>query len=310
MAPTTRILSHVGPMPGVSAELPEVELLPIPTEGSFDAGLRGDVLITTMRGGANLAEVLERGVRWIHTIGTGIEDFPLQLVGDRLLTCSRGSTSVYIAEWIIAQLLTVEKQLPAAWVHEPPATWGGPQLGSLRDATVAVLGFGTIGTALARRLLPFDTTVRAMRRSDAPSPVAGVELVRDTARLVAGADHVVLAAPLTDATRGIVDADFLAAMRPGAHLVNVARAGLTDDAALHAALDSGQLGTASLDVAPVEPLPAEHWYYQHPRVRFSPHVSWSGSDIWQTMQRSFLDNYRHWAQGKTPPDIVDLVHGY
>jgi phosphoglycerate dehydrogenase-like enzyme len=272
--------------------------------------VHGDVLVTTMRGGSNLAEVLDRGVRWIHTIGTGVEDFPLHLVGDRLLTCSRGSTSVYIAEWVVAQLLTVEKQLPAAWVHEPPATWGGLQLGSLRGATVAIFGFGTIGTALARRLLPFETRIRAMRRSAAPSPVPGVELVRDTERLVAGADHVVIAAPLTEATRGIVDADVLAEMRPGAHLVNVARAGLIDDQALHAALDSGHLAVASLDVAPVEPLPAEHWYYHHPRVRFSPHVSWSGSDLWPTMERSFLDNYRHWSEGRTPPDIVDLVHGY
>jgi phosphoglycerate dehydrogenase-like enzyme len=305
-----RVLSHLGALPGVAAALPGVEVIALPSEGPLAPDVEGEVLFTVMRGAPNLAEVLRRGVKWVHTLGTGIEEFPLDLLDGQVLTCSRGATAVPIAEWVMAQILAVEKQLPGAWVRDPPERWGTPVLGTLEGRTIAVLGMGTIGVALARRALAFDTHVRALRRSDRPSPVDGVEMVHDVEQLVAGAHHVVLAAPATAQTRGIVAAEFLAAMPPGAHLVNVARSELVDEGALRDALDCEHLGWASLDVAPVEPLPAGHWLYRHPRVRLSAHVSWSGPQVWQSIERSFIDNYRRYRAGEPLANIVDTELGY
>jgi phosphoglycerate dehydrogenase-like enzyme/catechol 2,3-dioxygenase-like lactoylglutathione lyase family enzyme len=274
-----RVLSHVGPLPEVAEALKGVEITPIPGDRPLADDVHGDVLLTLMRGTPNLPDVLERGVRWVHTIGTGVDEFPLDLLGDRIVTCSRGMNAVPIAEWAMAQMLCVEKQLPAMWVTEPPAQWGLADLGGLVGKTLAIVGFGSIGTALARRALAFDMTVRAMRRTARPSPLAGVELVTTVPELVRDADHIVLAAPATRATRAMVDESFLANVKRGAHLVNVARAALVDEAALRAALDDGQLGLASIDVASTEPLEAGHWFYSHPRVRFSPHVSWRAGHV-------------------------------
>jgi phosphoglycerate dehydrogenase-like enzyme len=305
-----RVLSHLGVIPEVAAALPDVEIVAIPTDAPPEVGVRGEVLLTLMRGVPNIAEVLERGVRWVHTIGTGVDEFPLELLGDRVLTCSRGANAVPIAEWVMAQILAVEKHLPDMWVEAPPETWGTPNLGSPAGQTLAILGLGSIATNLARRALAFDMHVRALRRSTAPSLIEEVEVVTSIEALVADADHFVLAVPSTPETRGVVDEAFLGAMRRGAHLVNVARADLIDEVALRRALDDGRLGLASIDVAPVEPLPGDHWFYSHPLVRFSPHVSWSGPAVWAAMTEAFVTNCRRWMTGAPLEGVVDVIAGY
>lgn len=305
-----RVLSHLGIIPDIADALPEVDIVAIPSDVPPEAGVHGAVLLTLMRGAPNIAEVLERGVRWVHTIGTGVDEFPLELLGDRVLTCSRGANAVPIAEWVMAQILAVEKHLPEMWVDSPPETWGVSNLGSPAGQTLAILGLGSIGTNVARRALAFDMHVRALRRSAARSLVDEVEIVTSTSALVADADHVVLAAPSTPETRGIVDESFLGAMKHDAHLVNVARADLIDEVALRRALDEGRLGLASIDVAPVEPLPEEHWFYAHPLVRFSPHVSWSGPAVWDAMTAAFVANCRRWLTGAPLEGVVDVVAGY
>jgi phosphoglycerate dehydrogenase-like enzyme len=305
-----RVLSHLGTLPEIAAALPDLEIVAIPPDALPPVDVHGEVLLTLMRGTPNIAAVLERGVRWVHTIGTGVDEFPLQLLGDRVLTCSRGANAVPIAEWVMAQILAVEKQLPDMWVDSPPEAWGTPNLGSPAGQTLAILGLGSIGTHLARRALAFDMHVRALRRTAAPSPVDDVEVVTSIEALLAEADHVVLAAPSTSETRGVVDDAFLDAVKPGAHLVNVARADLIDEVALRRALDDGRLALASIDVAPVEPLPGDHWFYAHPKVRFSPHVSWSGPAVWDAMTEAFVANCRRWIAGAPLEGVVDIATGY
>jgi phosphoglycerate dehydrogenase-like enzyme len=311
-----RILSHVGRLEAITLP-PEiadrVEIVAIPMDGEIDPGVAGEVLLTTPTSVPNLADALSRGVRWVHLIGTGIDQFPLDLVGpDRILTNSRGLSAVPISEWVLACMLAFEKRLPDAWVDEAPERWNFPSrpLGALDGATLALLGFGGIGTAVAQRALPFGMHVRAMRRTDAPSPVAGIELVRTPEELVAGADHVVLVAPLTDATRGIVDRELLALMKPGVHLVNVARGPLVVQDDLRAALDDGTVAMASVDTTDPEPLPAGHWMYAHPRVRVSPHVSWNFPGAFAAMYEVFADNLGRYLEGRPLLSVVDPVDGY
>lgn len=311
-----RILSHVGRLEAI--DLPpeiarRVEIIPIPTDGELEEGLTGEVLLSTPTAVPTLADALARGVRWVHLIGTGIDQFPIELIGpDRVLTNSRGLSAVPISEWVLACMLAFEKRLPEAWVTEAPERWNFPPspLGTLDGKTLALLGLGGIGTAVAVRALPFGMRVKAMRRSEGPSPVEGVEMVRSVTELVADADTVVLVAPLTDATRGIVDRSLFAAMKPGVHLVNVARGPLIVDDDLRRALDDGTVARASLDTTDPEPLPAGSWLYEHPSVRLSPHISWNWPGAFPAMFEVFAENLGRYLDDRPLLSVVDPADGY
>ncbi len=298
------------PSDEVRAAFPEVDFVHVRPEGPVADDVAGEACFTQAASTENLGEVLDRGVRWVHALGHGVDHFPLDQLGDRVLTAARGANAAPIAEWVVAMLLTAVKQLPDRWVTEPPERWVLADLGGLDDATVAFVGLGSINAAAAERLRPFGCRMVAATRTGGPSPVDGVEVTTDVRAAVADADHVVVAAPLTPATASMFDDDLFAAMKPGAHLVNVARGGLVDQDALRRALDSGHLGLASLDVCDPEPLPAGHWLYDHPRVRLSPHVSWSGPGALDRLLDSFTANLRRWIDGDPLLDVVDVEAGY
>jgi phosphoglycerate dehydrogenase-like enzyme len=295
----------------IADSVPDVAVTAIPPEGPIPSAVRGDVLLTLPWGSPNLGDALGRGVRWVHALGTGVDRFPLALLEGRTLTCSRGASAVPIAEWVLAVMLAFAKRLPEAWIRDVPAEgWSRTHLGTLHGRTLGLVGIGGIGTAVARLALPFGMRVLAYRRTAAPAELAGVEIVGSLAELVAAADHVVVAAPATPVTRHLIDARVLAAIKPGAHLVNVARGSLVDQAALRAALDDGRIARASLDAVEPEPLPAGHWMYGHPRVRLSPHVSWNMPGAAELLLDVFIDNLRRWRDGRPLTGVVDLAAGY
>jgi phosphoglycerate dehydrogenase-like enzyme len=293
----------------VAAAVPDVDLIPIPRDGDVPQGVSGEVLLTYPWGSPNLAQVLARGVRWIHVLGTGIDAFPVHLLHDQILTCSRGASALPIAEWVLAMMLAFEKRLPEAWIHDASA-WNRSALGTLHGKTLGLVGLGGIGSAVAARARPFGMRVRAYRRTGAAAAGDGVEVLGSLADLVAAADHIVIAAPLTAATRRLFNADLLAIVKPGTHLINVARGGLVDQDALRAALDDGRVAMASLDAVEPEPLPAGHWMYRHPRVRLSPHVSWSMPDAAERLIAPLIDNLRRYQRGAPLTGMVDLREGY
>lgn len=307
-----RVLTHVPVqlLDSVRRALPEVELVEIPMRGAIPDAARGEVLLTHAKGSPNLAEAVARGVRWVHAYGTGVNGFPFEALGGRPLTCSRGASAIPIAEWVLAVMLAAEKDLPGTWIHEPVEHWSIGALGGLYGRNLSLIGLGGIGRAVASRALAFGMRVRAFRRSGAPSPVAGVEILRELDGLVAEADHLVLAAPSTPETEGIVGEALLARVRRGVHLVNVARGELVDQDALRRALDDGRVGLASLDCVHPEPLPADHWLYTHPKVRLSPHVSWSMPGAFDLLIEPFVENLRRDRAGEPLLHRVDLELGY
>jgi phosphoglycerate dehydrogenase-like enzyme len=250
------------------------------------------------------------GVAWIHTVGTGVDRFPLHLVGERTLTCSRGASTIPIAEWVLATMLAFEKRMPEIWLTEPPERWHFAQLGGLHGRTLGLVGLGGIGAGVAERAVPFGMRVVAVRRTAAPSPVAGVEVVGSIEEVLPEADHLVLTAPATAATRHLIDAAALAKVKPGVHLVNIARGSLVDQDALRAALDDGRVAMASLDTVDPEPLPPGHWMYDHPGVRLSAHISWSMPGALDTLYDSFLDNLVRLRRGEPLHGTVDVAAGY
>ena len=309
-----RVLVHLWgehfPTPAIRERFPTVEFISVRTDGPMSDDVVGEVCITQAARTGNLEEVLQRGVRWVHVLGQGVDHFPFEHLGDRTLTCARGVNAVPIAEWVVAMLLTAVKQLPDHWLSEPPRHWVLADLGSLEGATVGLVGLGSINRAVAERLTPFGCRMVAVTRSGTPSPVSGVEVTTDVREAVADADHVVLGVPLTPETEHMFDDDLFAAMKPGAHLVNIARGRLVDQDALRRALDGGRLGMASLDVCEPEPLPAGHWLYSHPGVRLSAHVSWSDPGALDRLHAAFADNLDRWLADEALIDVVDPAAGY
>jgi phosphoglycerate dehydrogenase-like enzyme len=292
-----------GILPALQHLAPEEDFSPTPTPSA-------EIVVTVLPDHQELGRALTPGVRWVHVLGAGVDDFPLEMVGNRTLTCSRGATAPAIAEWVLAMMLAFEKRLPESWVDQPPARWSATDLGGLRGATLGLIGIGSIGSEVARRALAFDMRVVAARRTSAAAPIDGVEVVTDLGRVLPVADHLVVAAPATMRTRHVLDATAFTAMKTGVHLINVARGGLVDQDALREALDRGQVVRASLDVVEPEPLPADHWLYRHPGVRLSPHISWSSRGGQLRTLELFGDELRRYRSGEQPRSPVDVAEGY
>jgi len=291
---------------GLQMAVPEAVFVPAGEPGAAEA----DVLATLIDDADAVAAALHPGIRWVHVLGAGVDGFPLHVVGDRVLTCSRGASAPAIAEFALAAMLAFEKRLPDVWISAPPAEWNTADLGCLEGRRLALVGVGAIGTAVARRALAFDMEVVALRRRSAPPPFADIGVARDMKELLDGADHVVVAAPATPATRHLLDAAAFAAMKDGVNFVNVARGSLVDQDALLAALDDGPVARATLDVVEPEPLPADHPLYRHPKVRLSPHVSWSSPTTARRTMQLFAENLARYRAGEPLSGVVDLQAGY
>jgi phosphoglycerate dehydrogenase-like enzyme len=297
----------------------EAAMVPMLQQGSPDVEFVTDtsrpsdvlaVLLNDRNGFPGLEETITPEVRWIHVLGAGVDRFPLHAVGDRMVTCSRGAAAPAIAEFVLAAMLAFEKKLPEIWITEPPAYWGGVGLGTLRGRSLGLVGLGAIAIEVAKRALPFEMRVLAFRRTAAPSPVDGVEIVGSLAELLAASDHVVVAAPATAATKHLLDDAAFAAIKPGAHLMNIARGDLIDQEALIRALDDERLALASLDVMEPEPLPAGHPLYAHPKVHVTPHISWSSVATIERTIGLFTDNLVRYDTGEPLEGIVDVEAGY
>ncbi|MET0343153.1 MAG: NAD(P)-dependent oxidoreductase [Polyangiales bacterium] len=309
-----RILSQFGDAETIKlpADLRDrVEVVHVPPSAPIPPDLTGDVLLMTF-GNQAIYELAERGVKWVQFIGTGVNAFDVpRLAKGRVFTNSRGSVAVPISEWVVATLLHHEKRLDEIFIHDKPATWPvRTPLGTLYEKRVAILGLGVIGENVAKRLVPFGTRIVALRNTDKPSVVPEVELVKSVEALIDGADHLVIAAPSTPRTHHIVNAALLARAKPGLHLVNIARGDLVDQDALRDALDRGIVGAASLDTVTPEPLPEGHWLYTHPKVRLSPHISWSWPNAVDTISRFFVANLRRYLAGEPLENVIDPEVGY
>jgi phosphoglycerate dehydrogenase-like enzyme len=270
----------------------------------------GQVLLTFDFPWRDGAQYLPDEFEWVHIMGAGVGGFPFELLRGRPLTCSKGASAVPIAEWVLAVILAFEKQVPESWLHEPPPAWSRASLGEVAGKTLGLVGIGAIGTEIARRALAFDMRVVALRRSSLPLPLEGVATAATLHDTVRDADHVVIAAPATAETHHLIDKQAFAAMKDGVHLVNIARGSLVDQDALIEALDGGTVARASLDVVDPEPLPAGHPLYTHPKVRLTPHISWSSPVTMQSTMEIFLANLRRFRAGEPLEGLVDVAAGY
>lgn len=305
-----RAVACLGPYRDDFLPLLRHALTGLPVELVEDAARVGADVVVTVPLDTPELRAAAAGAPWLHCLSTGIDGFPLDLAGGRVVTCSRGASAVPIAEYVLAALLDRAKGLAAAAVSSPPTAPVVPVAGTLAGTTLGLLGLGAIGTEVARRAAAFDVRIVAhRRRRDFPAP-PGVEVAGRLEAVLEQADHLVVAVPVTPATRHLLGAAAFAGLRPGAHLVNVSRGAVVDTCALVAALDDGTVGFATLDVTDPEPLPAGHPLYRHPRVRITPHVAWAGPAGLGRVVGGFAENVRRHEAGEALLGVVDAAAGY
>ncbi|MFZ0668070.1 MAG: NAD(P)-dependent oxidoreductase [Acidimicrobiales bacterium] len=278
--------------------------------GPDDTDCRGaEVLIFIDTDRERFEKVLDPGVKWVHSLSTGVDHVPLDLIGERHLTCSRGANAIPIAEFVLASMLAFEKKMPEVWITSADE-WRYLSLGGLEGKTLGLIGLGVIGIETAKRALAFDMEVLAYRRTGAPSAVPGIAVVSDLVEVLSAADHLVVAAPATAQTRHIVGTAAFEAMKQGVHLINISRGSLVDQDALIDAIESGKISRATLDVTDPEPLPEGHPLYSHPNVRISAHTSWSAPTSIGRSIELFEENVRLYLSGRPLVGIVDVEAGY
>jgi len=247
-------------------------------------------------------------LQWIQLPYAGIENFADQLDPTKTWTCGKGVYAEPVAEHIIALTLAGFRHLHTSI---PATEWPEQRGRNLLGANVTVIGAGGITESLLRLLEPWGTTVTVVRRSS--EPLSGADrtvAMADVANAIADADVVVLAAALTDETRGMVDKGFLDAMNDDAWLVNVARGGLvvTDD--LVDALCEGLIAGAALDVTDPEPLPDGHRLWELSNCIITPHVGNTPEMGLPLIAERVRQNVERWIADEPLIGLVDVDAGY
>jgi phosphoglycerate dehydrogenase-like enzyme len=305
-----RILNLAGRAVGdrIGETFPDLEVVRISRREPLDPALSGDVLVAGTGTRDLIAELAPR-VSWVHIMGTGIDWLPPEAFDVKVLTCARGGSAIAISEFVLAAMLSFEKRLPELWARPPDQVFVPAELGTLHERQLGLIGMGGIGAAIAARALAFGMSVSAVRRHQGPPPLAGVRMT-GLEEVLAGADHLVLAAPDTPETHQVIGPASLGLVKRGVHLINIARGGLVDQEALRVALDDGRVARATLDVCEPEPLPEGHWLYTHPQVRLTGHISWSSPRGMEPLVQSFLDNLDRYGRGEPLVGVVDPAERY
>ncbi|WP_326644049.1 2-hydroxyacid dehydrogenase [Streptosporangium sp. NBC_01755] len=257
----------------VLCDLPEVECVVYDGTGPVQEGAeKVEVWIPPLMPVADLPELLARmtGLRLLQTVTAGVDAYRPHLTEGVTLCNARGVHDAGTAEWAVGAMIAVLREFPGFAHAQRKGEWTYHHTGVLADSTVLIVGYGSIGEALERRLDGFEVDVVRVARTARP----GVHGMDELPALLPAADVVVLLVPSTPATAGMVDAGFLAAMKEGAVLVNAARGSVVDTAALVAELGSGRI-LAALDVTDPEPLPEGHPLWSAPGVFITPHVAGS-----------------------------------
>lgn len=253
-------------------------------------------------------------LEWIHITAAGVDTllFDELRESDVVVTNARGVFDRPLAEYVLGAVIAYAKDSLTSFDLQRRHVWRHRETRSITGATALVVGTGGIGREIGKLLRAAGMEVRgAGRRPVAEDPDFGK--IVDSANLAAEAawcDHLILAAPLTPATYGLVDAEVLASMKPDAHLVNIARGQMVDEAALLAALTEGRIGGATLDVFDTEPLPPGHPLWDAPNVVVTAHMSADAVGWRETLAEQFATNVRRWLAGEPLLNKVDKKLGY
>lgn len=253
-------------------------------------------------------------LKWVHVSAAGVSQllFDELIQSDVLYTNSRGVLSRAIAEFALGFVLDLAKDSQGSLRLQQQQRWQHRVTRKIHGQRALVVGTGSIGREIASLFRAVGMEVSGAGRSSRPGDeyFEVIHSSRNLARIVQDFDYVVLAAPLTEATKGLVDADILSAMKPSAHLINVGRGELVRTEALVEALTSESIAGAALDVVHPEPLPMEHPLWSMENVILTPHMSGDTEDYLDDLGQLFVDNLRRFSQGEPLQNVVDKKLGF
>jgi phosphoglycerate dehydrogenase-like enzyme len=265
---------------------------------------------------------LAQKLRWIHAPTAAVHQllFPELVKSDVILTNAREVHGPVVAEHVIALIFALAKKIPQAAVLQRKRTWGqdaiwndGPRPREVAGATLGLIGLGSIGRTVARMASALGMRVIAVREhpeKEKPEGVAAVYAPEHINDLLSLSDFVVVAAPLTDATRGLINEDRLAAMHRDAYLINVGRGAQVDEATLADALRNHRIAGAALDVFEQEPLPTQSPLWELDNLLLTPHSAGLTEKLWPRHYALFAENLRLYLGGEPLLFVVDKHKGY
>jgi len=260
-------------------------------------------------------------LRWIHSPAAAVHQlmFPELVTSDVVLTNAREVHGPVVAEHVIALIFALAKKIPGSVLLQQKHVWGQqilwderPRVREVAGATAGLIGLGSIGRAVVKSAKALGMRVIAVREhpekgSEGADSVFGPAQIDEIFRQ---ADYILLAAPVTDSTKAIANAERLALMKPDACLINVGRGQLVDEPALAAALREKKIGGAALDVFPKEPLAADSPLWDVPNLLITPHTAALTDKLWERHYSLFSENLRRYLNGTPLLAVVDKRKGY
>jgi phosphoglycerate dehydrogenase-like enzyme len=302
-------------------EFPQVEVVHLKDHTGLEAHLQNAEALMTWSLRPDQFK-LARRLRWIHSPAAGVNQllFPELIDSDLVLTNAREVHGTVVAELVIALVFALAKNLHRASHFQRQHLWGqesmwdeSPRPREISGATLGLVGLGTIGREVARRASALGMRVIAVRshlQSASPAEVAQVFGSAQIDELLSQSDYVVLAAPVTPATRNLINASRLSKMKPQACLINVSRGSLVDEAALAQALHEHKIGGAAFDVFEQEPLPADSPLWDLENLLVTPHIGGLTEKLWGRHYALFSENLRRYIKREPLLSLVDKQQGY
>ena len=317
--PVIVVQGAAGPeqVPGIAAIAGDAELRFADSADALAHALPGArILLGWSFNEASLRQVWSHAhdLRWIHWTGAGVDAvlFPELVESDVVLTNSRGIFDRAMAEYVLGLIIAFAKGFQDSFRDQAERRWRHRLGEMVLGRRALVVGVGSIGREIARLLtragLHVEGVGRRARAGDGDFAVVHGRGDLDT--VLGEADYVVIVVPLTDETRGLVGAAQLAAMKPGARLINVARGAIVDEAALIEALGRGRIAGAALDVTATEPLPGASPLWSMPQVIISPHMSGDFFGHYEALAALFMENFRRFRAHEPLLNVVDKRAGF
>jgi len=260
-------------------------------------------------------------LKWVHSPAAAVHQFmvPDFIASPAVLTNGRDVFGATVAEHVIALILALARQLPSCFRFQTQRVWGQQLLWNsttrprtIAGTTLGLVGLGAIGSAVAQRATALGMKVVALRQHP-EKPAENVMAVygpQEIAKLLAQSDFVVLSAPVTPASRNLIDAERLALMKPTACLINVGRGALVDEVALTKALQAKQIAGAALDVFEEEPLPQDSPLWALENLLITPHCAGFIENLWERHVEEISVNLSRYLAGQPLVGLVDKTNGY
>lgn len=299
---------------------PDMRVVHLPTYDGMDAELTDTNIFVGWSLKAEQFRAAKK-LKWLHATAAGVDQlmYPELRESGVMVTNASGVHSIPMAEHVLGTIIALARRFPSAvryqaWHHwAQQEIWDEPiRPRELPGQVLLLVGFGAIGREVAKRVRPLGMKIWTCTRSgrvDSPDVDRAVPAAQLDA-VLHEADFVVLAAPETPETRGLMNEQRLAQMKPTAFLINVARGALVDEAALVKTLQKRAIAGAALDVTQQEPLPPDHPLWTLENVFITPHISAVSEYLWDRQTELLLDNLERWFSGRELRNRVDLARGY